>query len=100
MEWARQEFKLDRPDKGGTPLRQHLEAAGIENPNPMPFPEGAAHVWGWFLELGSGRTGGFGPNPLTWEGIAAWCHLTGNQLAPWELRAIKALDAAFLTAGA
>lgn len=100
MAWARHEFRLDRPDKSGTPLRQHLLAAGQSELNPEPFPDLAAHVWGWFQELSTGRTGGFGPNPLTWECIDAWARLTGTRLAPWEVRAIKALDLAYLTAGA
>lgn len=98
MAWAREEFRLDRPDTSGTPLRAHLQAAGVEQPNPKPFPEAAAQVWEWFMELATGRTAGLGPNPLTWEGIAAWCDLTGNRPAPWEVRAIKALDLAFLAA--
>lgn len=100
MAWAREEFRLDRPDKSGTPRREHLRAAGIDNPNPKPFPEGAERVWGWFIDLNAGRTYGMGPNPLTWEGIAAWCALTGNAPALWELTAIKALDAALLAAHA
>lgn len=98
MAWAREEFRLAKPDKNGTPLRAHLQAAGIEQPNEMPFPDPLSYLWEWFMELGSGRTGGFGPNPLTWEGISAWCDLTGTRLSPWEVRAIKALDCAYLTA--
>lgn len=36
------------------------------------------------------------PNPLSYQDIAAWVSLTRNQLRPWEVRAIKALDSAYL----
>jgi hypothetical protein len=94
--WAREEFRLAKPDKNGTSRRAHFEAAGVENPNPLPFPEAMAHVWGWFCDLASGRTCGMGPNPITWEGMAAWCTLTGNRPSPWEVRALRALDSAYL----
>lgn len=97
MTWAREEFRLSKPDKNGTTRRAHLEAAGIENPNGKPFPEVLAYLWGWFCDLSSGRTMGMGANPITWEGMVAWCSLTGNRPAPWEVRALKALDSAYLT---
>ena len=99
MAWAREEFRLGKPDKNGTPLRAHLQAAGIEEPNPQPFPDALAHVWDWFLDLHAGRPSGMGPGPLTWEGIAAWVSLTGIRPAPWEIRAIRELDSAFLACG-
>lgn len=100
MAWAREEFRLGKPDKNGTPLRAHLQAAGVEEPNPKPFPEALAYLWGWFLDLHSGRPYGMGPAPMTWEGVLAWATLTGNYPAPWEVRAIRALDSAFLASGA
>lgn len=96
MTWAREEFRLSKTDKTGTTRRAHLEAAGITEPNEKPFPDALAYIWEWFCELGSGRNCGMGANPLTWEAISAWCDLTGTRPAPWEVRAIKALDAAFL----
>ena len=51
------------------------------------------------MALHSGRTYGMsGPNPLTWEGIAAWCNLTGIVLSSWELETVKALDMAWVGA--
>lgn len=100
MTWAREEFRLGKPDKSGTPLRAHLLAAGIQNPNPHPFPEVLAYLWGWFQDLSAGRTSGFGPGPITWEGMQAWATLTGTYPAPWEIRALRELDAAFLSSGA
>lgn len=100
MTWAREEFRLGKPDKNGTSLRSHLQAAGVEEPNPHPFPEALGYLWAWFLDLSAGRLSGLGPCPITWEGMSAWAALTGNQMAPWEVRAIRALDAAYLAAGA
>ncbi len=99
MTWAREEFRLGKPDKNGTPLRSHLQAAGMDEPNPHPFPEALGYLWDWFCELSSGRPSGMGPGPLTWEGILAWTTLTGTRPAPWEIRALRALDTAFLNAG-
>lgn len=28
--------------------------------------------------------GGMGPQVVTWEGLQAWCALSGNDLEPWE----------------
>ena len=100
MTWAREEFRLGKPDKSGTPLRAHLQAAGIQNPNPHPFPDLLGYLWGWFLDLSAGRTGGFGANPITWEGMQAWAALTGTTPAPWEVRTLRALDTAYLESSA
>ena len=62
-----------------------------------PFPSIAGHVWGWFQELQEGRSGnGFGPNPLSFAEIAAWASLTGRRPQPWEVRALKKIDLAYL----
>jgi len=45
------------------------------------------------MSMHSGRSYGMsGPDPLTWEGIQAWCNLTGIVLSSWELETVKALD--------
>lgn len=41
---------------------------------------------------------GFGANPISWEAIAAYDRLTDAGLRPWEVRAIRAMDGAFLAA--
>lgn len=96
MAWAREEFRLSKPDKAGTTRRAHLQSAGVEEPNERPFPEAVAYIWSWFLDLASGRTCGMGANPITWEAISVWLSLTGTSPALWEFKAIKALDAAYL----
>lgn len=37
-----------------------------------------------------------GPNPITYQEIKAWCELTGVVLSPWEVNAIKRLDAVYM----
>ena len=47
--------------------------------------------------MSSGRTSnGFGPNPLSFCEIRAWCDLTGSELAPYEVVLIKKLDRVYL----
>jgi len=42
------------------------------------------------------RNNGFGPEPIGHADILAWAMLTDSQPRPSEIRAIAALDAAFL----
>lgn len=89
------------------PHRVHLEAmarqgdvaAQFELDNVPPLPPLAAHVWGYFTDLARCRNyAGMGsPLPISYRDIEAWGRVTGNTLAPWELRAVLQLDAAFLT---
>jgi len=97
----RAKLELDYPGKDGLSKREHLaqvEAATgrkvIVEPEP-PFV--GVYLWNWFWELNAGRGAtGFGPAPLSYEGIAAWARLAGVCLTPWELRAIKTLDATYM----
>jgi hypothetical protein len=60
---------------------------------PVPFPDLLTHIWSAFTELDNARPpGGMGPGPLTYEGIKAWMDVTGQQLAAWEVAAVKRLD--------
>ena len=58
-------------------------------------------MWFVFLELSGQRTGtGWGPNPIQFTEVEAWQRLTGRTLKPWEVRAILAMDRAFLVISA
>lgn len=75
---------------------QKLGRSLSNKPEPE-LPADLAHLFAWFLELHAGRQGGgFGPNPLSYEGIEAWSRLSGNTIRPIELMAIKELDAAWI----
>lgn len=99
MAAAEHAFRLDRPTKGGSTRRAMLEQVerstgrrpeGLDGP---PMPEEAAHVFGWFLECSSGRAG---QKAITFEGIQAFCALTGTVMWPEEVRMLKAIDVAFM----
>lgn len=83
-------------------MRDHLEAfrRRTGRPHPLsaapPLPPEAAHLWEWFLDLHAARSPG---RPLAWHEIAAWAALSGERPAPWEVRALRALDAAWLAEG-
>lgn len=69
----------------------------IDNPAP---PSDAAHIWEWFWELNPGRPmGAMGdPGALTYSEIDAWARLTLAAPEAWEIAAIRAMDAAFVSA--
>ena len=63
-----------------------------------PCPEAVEHIREWFLSLHAARTaGGFGPNPITYEALAAWATLTHTRPTAWEIETLRALDAAVLS---
>ncbi len=67
----------------------------------MPdVPIAGQYLWEWFWELHSGRSYGLAANPLTFAEIASWASLVEAQPMPAEVRAIKAMDAAYLNATA
>jgi len=54
-------------------------------------------MWGCYSDLDLSRTSsGFGPNPLSYAEIEAYGRLIGIDWRPWQVRALKMLDAAFL----
>lgn len=64
------------------------------------LPDEAAYLWGWYCELAAARnSNGFGPVPLSFAEIDAWARLNARVLHPFELRALRALDAAWLAPG-
>ena len=68
-----------------------------ESINPCPIPDGAAHIWGYFLQLNRERSQGMnGSQPLTSSNILAWMALEGVQLEHWEVGAVRRLDVAAL----
>lgn len=64
-------------------------AAAAALPAGPEFPFEVEHLWRYFIEhsLGMAATG-MGPPLVTWEGLAAWCGLTGIELEPWEALAL------------
>jgi hypothetical protein len=64
------------------------------------MPPLALHIWGWFVELARCRQYGAmgGAYPISYEAIEAWKSVTGASPDPLELKAILALDSAWLDA--
>jgi len=61
-------------------------------------PEGALHVWEWFIELCGGRQSGFGgAEPITYAEILAWSTLTAARPTATEISMLKSLDQLFLS---
>ena len=64
----------------------------------IEVPDCVVHVWNWFWALDAGRAPGMtGPAPLSFVEIDAWRRLMQEDPRPWEIRAIKAMDAAYLS---
>jgi hypothetical protein len=71
-----------------------LTPLALEGPQ---FPELLEYVWTAFLLLNHTRGQGFnGPVPISYQEIDAWQRMTQNTLLPWEIEAVKRLDAVFL----
>jgi hypothetical protein len=60
----------------------------------MPdFPTPVQYLWNTFRRLSHRRTSGaYGPNPITWQDIDAFCRVTRMSLVPWEIEVIEMLD--------
>jgi hypothetical protein len=88
--------QFDTADAKGATLRHHLAQVGKAGPDAEP-PEAGEHVWAWFWELSAASgSNGFAPMPVTHLEIEAWARLVGAELDEWEVRAIRAMDMAFL----
>jgi hypothetical protein len=59
-----------------------------------PLPIELAYLWEWFCEISQGISGnGFGPALITWDVLATWALLMGNNPEPWECICIIRLSA-------
>lgn len=61
-----------------------------------PLPEAGLYLYRWHSEIRRRTAGGFGPGPISWEGIAAWAKVTGRRITPWEAGVLGDLDDKFL----
>lgn len=58
------------------------------------MPAAAEHLWQWFVELDAARSSnGFGGNPIGFGEVEAWARLTGRSPRPWEVTALRRMDA-------
>lgn len=86
---------------------EHLDAYEQRNGVPHPMvadapglPVGCGVLWGDFVQLHNERGRGADVSLITSRDILDWQELYGIRLAAWEIAAIKAADAAYLTARA
>ena len=75
-------------------VREHCEKAG--GVDELPLSPALEHLWRWFNELTGTRGGGFGPNPISHQDIAAWSHNTCSNPSPWEVNMILKIDREWL----
>lgn len=95
--------KMAAPQPDGRPLREHLTHAAKHVASlaaelvPPVLPAACRQVWGWWTELAHARpqSGLGGLGPLPYSELAAWATLTGRVVAPIEVEALQAMDAAW-----
>lgn len=56
---------------------------------PPPLPVEGQSAWHAFQALSSARGAG---QPIGWQDIDAYCRLTGDELSPWDIDQVRALD--------
>jgi hypothetical protein len=91
--------------EGGGSYAAHAEQAaktlrkhGVDPSKVLPDeketapPIGTEYLWGIFCELCSSRSCGFGPNPIGFVDIKAWCELNAVTLSPFEVSVLRSLD--------
>ena len=92
-------------DTGGAALGDHYAAMVRSGrraaPKPPELPRGATQIWNAFAELHAARGGsGFGPLPISYAEIESYLRVSGERLAPWEVKALRGLDDQWLAARA
>lgn len=64
---------------------------------PDQLPICAEHIWETFLDLHFSRSNsGYGPLPLSLVDVRAWGDINGFPLTPFEVSAIRRLDAIYI----
>lgn len=67
--------------------------------NAPELPDLIAHVWGYFVELHQERgSNGMEASRITSSQMKDWCWASGNDLALWERKAIRAIDTVWMNA--
>lgn len=103
-DFAKAEFALSARQDDGRTKREHLvdiwERHGKTPKELLKKPELSpinAHVWEYFGELNQGRDrDDSGPKKTSWRELEAWANMTGRRLDPWEIRALRKIEAEYL----
>jgi hypothetical protein len=86
----------------GEAVSDHLAAARRgrvtqeEEDYAPPLAEEVEHLWAIWRDLHSARGSGFSSNPISWSDLDAYARLLDEPLEPWEARAIRAVDDAYI----
>lgn len=59
----------------------------------LPPLDVGAYLVEYLFEVGPGT----GDGPITHQEIAAWCALTGREVEPWEVDALRRMSGAYLS---
>ena len=101
--FAAYQFMLGAPQEDGVALIEHLrlvEEKTGRTPQALldapALPEGCEELWRVFRELSDCRAWPFGPQRITFADIDSFQRVTGIVLKPWELKAVRRADKAFL----
>lgn len=62
------------------------------------LPPEAGYLWNVWEECHLARSSGMATNPISWSDLEAYVRLSGEALEPWEARAVRAIDDAYLAA--
>lgn len=103
LEYAEREFELSARRPDGSTGREHAEALALRGAvppelAPLPFPEGAEYLWGYFQSMSARRSSnGYTVNPLSHQEVQAWAARHGVVLAPWEAQVLDQLEELYMT---
>jgi len=104
VEYYRNFFKLSKLRKDGVTEYDHwiqaYKQTGIffEELNFGQYLKELNYLVEWFYELAGTRLlSESGPMPITFRDIMAWKDLLSIDIHPWEVKAIRSLDDAYLT---
>jgi len=55
-----------------------------------------SYLWGYFAEIGFGKSGANGVTSLEWPDIASWVYVSGIKLDSWEASTIIDMSIAYV----
>ena len=105
--FAEAQFELDKLVEGAS-VREHLtavwERTGVK-PSRLAdapaLPDGMAALWRAYCELrNSCPSNGMGVSRIPFAEIDAFQRVTGHDFAPWQVDALRRVDAAYVNARA
>lgn len=72
-------------------------ARGV-TPDMPPVSQHAAHILGWWLDVGPAMSGGMGDVEISYGEIVAWSKATGTPVEPWQAQLLRRLSGAYIEA--